>query len=205
MLNGGSIRQTVARKYQLKRRAERQAETRHRIVAATVELHQTIGPARTTVAAIAEKAGVERLTFYRHFPDPGSLFEACAAHSFATDPLPAVEEWTTISDPRSRLRAALAASYAFYRAHEHLMTVIFRDREAGLPVGGGFLAYQDRAAKAVADAWPATPDVAAVIAHALDFHAWRSLAIRQGLADARVVELMSALVVAATRAPLSAG
>jgi AcrR family transcriptional regulator len=78
----------MARKYELKRRAERMAETRQRITEAAMELHGTVGPARTTVAAIAERAGVERLTVYRHFPDEQALFAACSSHWAQDHPFP---------------------------------------------------------------------------------------------------------------------
>ena len=189
----------MPRKYELRQRAERQAQTRRRIVEATVELHNTVGPARTTIGAIAELAGVERLTVYRHFPDQADLSRACVAHFLAVNPPPAAGEWLAIADPAQRLRAGLAASYAYYRGNEPGMAVILRDREAGLPVGAGFVAYQETARDAIAAAWPAQPQVAAVIGHALDFQAWRSLAVRQGLDDSAIVELMVELVEAATR------
>src|SRR5213596_2204294 len=66
------------RRYQLKRRAEQQEETRSRIVEAAVELHQTIGPAATTFSDIAERARVGRVTVYRHFPDELALAGAGA-------------------------------------------------------------------------------------------------------------------------------
>src|SRR6476620_7794449 len=68
----------MTRRYELKRRAERQDETRQRIVDATIELHQTIGAAQTTVSEIAKRAGVGRVTVYRHFPDEETLFNACS-------------------------------------------------------------------------------------------------------------------------------
>jgi AcrR family transcriptional regulator len=68
------------RKYELKRRAVHQERTRQRIVEAALELHGTVGPARTTISAIAERAGVRRMTVYRHFPDERALFEACTTH-----------------------------------------------------------------------------------------------------------------------------
>src|SRR3954454_19384323 len=96
-------RTSTDRKYELKERARRQDETRRRITEATVELHRTVGAARTTISAIAEKAGVERLTVYRHFPDEGSLFDACSAHWIEANPLPDPAAWAAIADPDERL------------------------------------------------------------------------------------------------------
>src|SRR5215210_4510913 len=97
------------RKYEQKRRAEQQAETRRRIVEAMVALHRELGPARTTITAIAERAGVERLTVYRHFADETAMFQACSAH-FATKVAPPdPAEWAGVAEPAERLRAALLA------------------------------------------------------------------------------------------------
>ena len=108
----------ATRKYEQKRRAEQQEETRRRIVEAVVALHREIGPARTTIKAIAERAGVERLTVYRHFADEGALFAACDAHFRAETPPPDPAAWAEITDPAERLRAALLALYGYYRRGE---------------------------------------------------------------------------------------
>src|SRR5919206_1116710 len=99
------------RTYELKQRAERQEETRRRIVAAAVELHTTLGPARTSVQAIAEKAGVTRPTVYAHFPDARAMLEACSGHVRATVPPPEPTRWHSISDPAERLETALRELY----------------------------------------------------------------------------------------------
>ena len=105
----------IARKYVLKRRAERQDETRKRIVEAAVDLHTTIGPAHTTDLAIAKRARVTRRTFYRHFPDEVSLFRACTGHSLEKWPMPDPSTWQRISDPEDRLALALRELYTVYR------------------------------------------------------------------------------------------
>ena len=125
----------VARKYELKKRAEHQEETRQRLVAATVELHETIGPARTTVSAIADRAGVERKTFYRHFPDPDAILDACSAHYRSLNPPPDPHDWLAIQDPHERLRHGLVAAYRYYRRNERMMANVLRDRDLGIPVG----------------------------------------------------------------------
>src|SRR5690349_2946584 len=115
------------RKYEKKVRAEQQAETRQRIVEATVALHREVGPARTTISAIAERAGVERLTVYRHFPDERSMFEACTAHYATMVPGPDPSAWAGIEQPAERLRAALLAFYDYYRRAEDVLTHAVRD------------------------------------------------------------------------------
>jgi AcrR family transcriptional regulator len=183
----------VPRKYELKARAEKQAETRRRIVDAAFSLHVTIGPAATTVAQIAATAGVERLTVYRHFPEQRQLFQACAAHGLTLHPLPDPARWN------GDLAVGLAESYAYYRANEQMMAAILRDREGGMQVGTRFADYMERAAASIAAGLPGRFKVRAAIAHVFDFNVWRSLA-RQGLDDGEAVELMTALVEsAATR------
>jgi AcrR family transcriptional regulator len=104
----------MTRKYELKKRAERQAQTRQRIVEAAVALHTTIGPARTSISAIAKQAGVQRHTVYAHFPDEPTLFRACSAHWEATHPAPDSALWSGIADPHGRLQRALEAVYGWY-------------------------------------------------------------------------------------------
>src|SRR5690242_9322754 len=108
-----SSEMSTTRTYELKRRAERQRETRRRIVAAAVDLHTSLGPSRTTVQAIAEKAGVTRPTVYAHFPDARALFEACSGHVRATAPPPDPARWASIAEPSERLDAALRDLYAY--------------------------------------------------------------------------------------------
>src|SRR5918994_7277010 len=117
----------ATRRYQKKRRAEQEAETRQRIVEAMVALHREVGPARTTISAIAERAGVERLTVYRHFPDERSMFQACTAHYATEVPGPDPAEWAGVAEPAERLGAALLAFYDYYRRAEEMLVHAHRD------------------------------------------------------------------------------
>src|ERR687883_457977 len=121
----GTLQQS--RPYRKRRRAELEERTRRRITEATVELHREVGPARTTISAVAERAGVQRLTVYRHFPDERSLLGACSAHWREGHPAPDPSPWPAIADPDERLRTALAAFYAYYASDEGLMAKIRRD------------------------------------------------------------------------------
>jgi AcrR family transcriptional regulator len=186
----------VPRKYELRARAEQQEDTRRRIVDATFRLHASIGPARTTIAQIADTAGVERLTVYRHFPEMAMLSQACAAHGLTLYPLPRPAEWGTTGDREARLRLGLAQTYAYYRRNEQMMGVILGDREAGYAVGDRFVAYMADAAAALAADLPAVPLVRAAVGHAVDFSAWRSLS-RLGLPDGQIAGLMIVMIRAA--------
>src|SRR5437762_6951159 len=106
------------RKYELKARAEKQAATRRRIVEATSALHEEVGPAHTTVAEIARRAGVQRLTVYSHFPEDRELFAACSAHVVAANPPPEPAAWAAEANPMARLRRALREIHAWYAAGE---------------------------------------------------------------------------------------
>jgi len=192
----------MARRYQLKQRARRQEETRQRIIEAAVELHTTIGPAQTTVSAIAERAGVERLTFYRYFPDEHALLSACSSHYLTLHPLPDPTPWSRIADPEKRLRTALAEVYAYFRNNEQHQVAILQDaqvrpdlREFGAP----YVQRWQQMQQALTAAWE---DVSAsqsrllnaALGHALDFHTWRSLVRQQGLAEEQAITVMVRMV-----------
>ena len=198
----------MTRRYELKKRAERLRETRDRIVEAAVELHTTLGPARTTVSAIAKRAGIERKTFYRHFPEPDAIFEACGNHFRARNPPPDPQAWGSIDDPEQRLRCALEQCYGYYRRNQQLMANVLRDRELGLPVGEGFLRHRAAATKALVRGFDVDRgrrrELGAALELALDFHTWQTLA-RAGLSDGQAVELTTALVRAALAARRRAG
>jgi AcrR family transcriptional regulator len=187
----------MTRKYELKRRAKSQAETRQRIVEATVELHDSVGPARTTISAVAERAGVQRLTVYRHFPDERSLFRACVGHWAAENPLPDPSAWAAVDDPEERLRIALREIYAFFRTTEKMTANLLRDlpqspvlREVATP----FTQYWEAVRIVLDRGWKMRGHrrklVCAVIGHAVEFETWRSLARHQGLEDVEAAEIM---------------
>jgi AcrR family transcriptional regulator len=191
---------SATRTYELKRRAERQEATRQRIVEAAVELHTTLGPSRTTVQAVAEKAGVTRPTVYAHFPDARSLFEACAGHVRATVPPPDPTPWRSIADPGERLEAALHALYGYYQRLEPLLENVQRDA-AVMPLVAEMNAYRVRSLEQIRDvlvqAWPtrgrARARLRRAIGHALEFRTWQSLVRRQGCATEEATQLMVAL------------
>jgi AcrR family transcriptional regulator len=195
------------RTYELKQRAERQQETRRRIVQAAVELHTALGPARTTVTAVAERAGVTRPTVYAHFPDDRSLLEACSGHVRETVPPPDQTSWSSIPDPGERLEAALREVYGYYERLEPLLEHVQRDA-ASMPVVAEMNAYRVRYLEQIRDllleAWPtrgkARARVRRAIGHALEFRTWQSLVRRHGGSADEAVELMLTLVRAAAAA-----
>jgi AcrR family transcriptional regulator len=117
----------MTRPYTLRKRAQKREETRARIIEAVVALHQEVGPLHTTISAVAERAGVERLTVYRHFPDEPSLFAACSSHYMTAHHPPDPATWMAISDPRERTQTALTALYSYYRKVAPMFTTVLRD------------------------------------------------------------------------------
>jgi AcrR family transcriptional regulator len=194
------------RRYELRRRAERQKETRERIVGAAVELHTTRGPSRTTVQAIADRAGVTRPTVYAHFPDERSLFAACSGHVRDTTPPPDQRAWRAIVDPVDRLETALRELYAYYESLEPLLEKVQRDAPV-MPViaeiDEGRVRYLAEARNLLAQAWPAHGREKArlrqAIGHALEFGTWQSLLRTQGCTTKQAVELMVGLARAGER------
>ena len=193
-------------------RAERQAETRARIVEAAVDLHTTVGPARASLSAIARRAGVQRHTVYAHYPDLQELFRDCKGLWEDRNPFPDVAAWSRIADPRARLAAALDEVYRYWESTAGDLAVVLdgaaqiplmaeAQREWGEVIG--------RAADALARGWDARGwrrmRLLTAIRHALSLDTWRSLVERGGLTRAEAVALMAALVEAACRPPASSG
>lgn len=186
----------MSRTYTLKKRAEAQAETRQRIVEATIDLHQEKGVAATSVGDIAERAGVGKVTVYRHFPDETALVGACSGQYFQRHPFPDPEAWRAVNDPAARLRAGLAETYAYHRATAQMLTRVLPEMRDN-PLIAPYRDHWRRAAETLAEAWPepARRDgtLLAAISLALDFETWRLLTRQQGLSDAQAAELMMRL------------
>lgn len=187
------------RKYELKQRAERVAQTRRRITQATLELHRTVGPAATRISEVARRAGVQRRTVYNHFPDDAALLEACSAHWRALHPAPGPARWPEVKDPHERLRLALRELYGWYRETEPMTANVLRDAEL-LPalrriIDGGLGAYLEQVRGVLTESFRARGQrrerIEIAARAAIDFHLWRSLA---PLGDAVAAEVAAALV-----------
>ena len=193
------------RKYELKARAESQRETRERIAKVTTELHEERGVAHTTVAEIARRAGVTRLTVYNHFADLSELLPACAAHYERLHPTPDFATALAQSDPGARVRDALGRLYGWYRETEPMFGKLFSDR-ASVPELDRFLEQNiDRTLANLANDLTAgfavrgrrADRLHALVRVALDFWTWRRLT-REGLADEDAADLMTAAVAGGT-------
>jgi len=191
------------RRYELKKRAEEMAETHRRITEAAIELHGTVGPSRTTLSAVAKRAGVERRTLYRHFPTEADLFAACSTHYFTANPWPDLSSWRAIGDPGQRLERALDELYAYYERTEPMFSNVLRDaelvdlaRDAVAPLH----AYLEEAAEILTIGRPARGRrrqlLQGALRHALAFSTWHSLTTN-GIGRSDAVKLVTALVQAA--------
>ena len=200
-MNGMS---SETRKYALKARAEKQAETRRRIVEATAALHTEVGPAQTTVAEIARRAGVQRLTVYNNFPDEKALFDACGAYWLAENPPPDPTAALETKNQTERLRAVLVPLYSWYRNSARTIENMQRDRLVMPPLDAVMRIRLDRQFENLATALAAgftqgvhsKQGLRAVVALAIDFWTWRRLA-EEGMSDAAAAALMVGAVKAA--------
>jgi len=195
------MKEAKPRKYELRARAGKQAATHRALAEAAYELHTTVGPSKTTISAIADKAGVQRLTVYRHFADQDAIFAACTAHSFAKDPPPNPETWGEIADPTRRLRTALEQLYGYYLRNRQLLANLYRDAE--VPVVASALARRadvlERGVGILSKGWKVDDPKSArlrvaIIGHALDFSTWQSLVGTQGLSDVEAIQAMLSFV-----------
>ncbi len=186
----------TTRKYKKTKRAEQQEQTRERIVEATVALHEEIGPANTSIKAIAERAGVQRLTVYRHFPDDFSLFQACTSHWLSYNPPPDAANWQEMTNADEKTAAAFLAIFKYYRGTETMWTGAYRDLEdvdALREVLKGFEGYIDQVRDGLLVSWKlkgkSKQQLSITLRHCLRFTSWQSLK-REKLNDKQIVDLV---------------
>ncbi len=196
------------RRYQLKERARRQDETRLRITEATVALHEEVGPAATAISEIARRAGVQRLTVYKHFPDETTLLAACSAHWGATHPPPEIEAWGSIEDPYDRVRTALRELYSYYEKNQGMLGHVTRDAQAMPAVQkeleDGLGRYLSQTAELMAAGWNLRGKRAERLAAQLDlvlrFEGWKELDRRTNGGSRKAADLAAELVRSAAAA-----
>jgi AcrR family transcriptional regulator len=186
------------RKYELKKRAESQRETQLRIVEATMELHREKGPARTSMSEVARRAGVERKTLYRHFPDPAALQMACSALFVERSPLPDPEQWASLTG-EARLLRGLNELYGWFERNEGVLTRVLADADVHgqtreineLRFGPGLAAVRSALAREL----PRRKAVRALLDVALEFATWQRLR-QSGLASEAAARAMVRAVLA---------
>lgn len=183
------------RKYTLRARAEKQEETKSKIVDATIALHEELGPARTSVSAIAERAGVQRLTVYRYFPDEMSILTACTSRWLEQHPPPDPEAFADVADPRERTRRTLVAFAGWWRKNARMMHSAHRDEDLvpadaeRMKILHGHLdGVRDRLVALWKPRGAKRNELRAILGHAVRFPTWETLA-REGLDDDAIAEL----------------
>jgi len=193
------IRTMPKRKYQLKRRAERQDATRQRILDATVALQESVGVVGTTISSVAEQAGVERLTIYRHFSDETALLTAATAYYLEANPPPNPEPWKGIADPEVRLQVGLTAAYVYHQQTEGMIGHLIQ----GLPfkpvicnVLEEYSTHWVNVQQVLSEGWnsPNLELITVAIGHTVSFKTWHSLVRDLGLGNTEAVELMVGMV-----------
>jgi AcrR family transcriptional regulator len=175
-------KRTKKRSYRLSARAESQAETRRRIVDAAINLHERLGPAHTPMSAIAERAGVTRLTLYRHFPDEAAVLAACTSHWGALHPFPDAALWAGIKDPAARAAACLTAYYDYYAGTRRMWFIAYRDVSLVKPIQP-LIAHVDALLTQLAESLAIAfrmkggvhRDLTVTLRHALAYATWASL------------------------------
>jgi AcrR family transcriptional regulator len=192
------------RRYTLDKRADNQAETRRRIVEATVDLHAELGPVRTSISAVAERAGVQRHTVYAHFPTERALYLACSGMALERDPPPDERALQAITDPEQRLRRGLTGLYTWYGRNAELVGCVLRDAEidpltreiTNLQLGTRMNAFQAALNRGLRPG----RELKAVVGLAMSFHTWRSLVKEGGMSiDAAVAFVLRAVQCAAEK------
>lgn len=193
------------RAYRKRKRAEAEEETRRRITEAAVELHGTVGPAKSTIKEVATRAGVSRTTVYSHFPTEVDLFRACSNHWASENPFPDPASWTD-EDPSERLLVALEELYRWYGAKRGMLGNVLRD----VPVvpalaevmGGLWGDYMGAVVTTLTHGWSEdTGDDATLgvmVRLAVDFGTWQLL-VDSGLDDDVAANVMARMVICAMR------
>jgi len=186
------------------KRADHVDRTRRRITEAAVRLHTSVGPSATTMAAVAEEAGVTRLTLYRHFPTKDELFGACMSHWRALHPPPDPDAWRRLGTIEARLERAVTELYRWFSANHDDLYPIYRDiaftPEATLRVRQ---ANTDVIVDAViGDATGSAASerrLRAALGHVVSFWTWQSLVVDQGLSVRDATSMAIGFVAVATR------
>lgn len=187
----------MSRSYQLDRRAETQRETRRRIIEAAIELHQERGPAFTSVTDLAKRAGVGRVTVYRHFPSEALLLQACSGLYAIRHPLPPLPPTRPGNTPTDRLRAALTGVYAYHADTEPMMARVLPqvgDQPVMRPYHEHFAAMADSLTAAFRARGRRRTTLHAAITLALSFHTWRLLVRDQQLSNVQAINVVLRMV-----------
>jgi AcrR family transcriptional regulator len=190
---------TDKRAYRMRKRQEDIEATRRRIIEAAARLHGSVGPIETTFSAVAEEAGVQRSTIYRHFPDEAALFGACTSHWVASHPWPRPQDWEGIAEPVARLRQGLRELYRYYDENFQMLANSYRDIEVMPPFVGEMMgATTSGIVDSLLAPWPdgqRSVRLVAAIRAAADFRTSRAF-VDAGLSPHAAADLVTDMVAA---------
>ena len=166
-----------------------------------MDLHEEVGPASTTIKGVAERAGVQRLTVYRHFPDERSMFEACGARFMEKNPPPDPSPWMQIDDPLARTRTGIGELYDYYSRTERMNANVLRDAQK-MPELAAVVEPIEQTmhqyALILIEPWDVAEQdqhyLQAATVHAILFTTWQSLIREQRMDQADAVELMVRII-----------
>jgi AcrR family transcriptional regulator len=187
------------RKYDMTRRASAVAQTRQRIVDATLELHGEQGIAATSWDDIAARAGVGVGTVYRHFPSLDELVPACGEITLQVFALPdPASVFDGIDAPAERVERLVAEAFAIYERGAPQLRAIRNEpgvhpavAEAGEHVEASLTALVEEAFAPLG----ITPAERAIVRAMIDLGTWQAFR-HQGLGPAEAVAAASQLLAA---------
>src|SRR3990170_4818152 len=198
----------MARSYSMAKRAAHHAETRQRIVDATVGLHAERGVLGTKPADIAARANVALTTFYNHFPSLSDLVKACGARGRELTPAPDPATITAFRpDPAARIQAMVGTLFPYYEARDPWLYTgrteerFFPEIQLAMKHLGEWRDTCVRSALA-----PTVPSrkVIAIATALVDFWAWRTLRREVGLTQEEVIRVVTETIQRVAGLPVSA-
>jgi AcrR family transcriptional regulator len=190
------------RKYDMTRRASAAAQTRRRIVEATLELHGEQGIPATSWDDIAARAGVGVGTVYRHFRSLDELIPACGEITRQVialpDPQAVAALFDGIDNVAHRFELLVGEVFAIYERAAPQLRAIRDDpdvhpniAEAGEEVEATLAALIDAAVEPFA----ITPADRAVVRAMIDLNTWDALR-DQELGQAEAVTAIAEMLIA---------
>jgi len=188
------------RNYDMSKRAAAVAQTRQRIVEATLELHGEQGIAATSWDDIAARAGVGVGTVYRHFPSLDELIPACGEIAMQVVAMPDPSTMSALFEhattPGERIGRLVRETFGIYERGAPQLRAIRRDSDVHPRVAADRAAFETALSELVDTALEpldVTAQDRAVTRALVDLNTWEALR-DQGLTSADAVGAISDLL-----------
>ncbi|MEQ8390567.1 MAG: TetR family transcriptional regulator [Thalassospira sp.] len=176
----------TTRTYTKTKRATKEQETHQKIIDAAIGLYGSVGPAGTTISAVATNASVQRLTVYRHFPKEADLIAGALAEWFDANPMPGPNDWRDEVSMENWPIAILSMLYGYYSETSVLWRGLLADRgkfdelDKFLDLADMYLAaMQDDMMRSLPTARRNNALCQAVVSHSVQFSTWQSFSDSQ--------------------------